>query len=94
MFASRSNYKYVCWEPEPESGRLDAFTFPWTDMFIYCFPPFRILSHVIRKIQAYDSRALVLTSLTRPALVSTAYKTYARHPDNLVLQDSSDETQT
>ena len=53
LFASRVNAKldrYVSWDPDPGSWRTDAFTFTWTDMFVYCFPPFRILPRVVGKI--------------------------------------------
>ena len=47
VFASRQNYKlpkYVSWEPEPENW----FTIAWTDLNMYCFPPFRILPRVLK----------------------------------------------
>lgn len=96
MFASRSNFKlgkYVSWEPDPDSWRTDAFTFAWTDMYVYCFPPFRILPRVIRKIQADRANALVVAPLWTgqpwfPLLRkhATAYKDYPRSPANLAGQ--------
>ena len=57
LFASRLNHKlpkYVSWEPDLGNWKTDAFTFPWSNMFVYCFPPFRILPRVIRKLWEDD----------------------------------------
>ena len=74
-------------------SRADAFTFSWTDIYIYCFPPFRILEHVIRKIQAAGVTEVVVAPHCPgqpwfPLLrkLAVAYKSYPKHPDNLVEQ--------
>lgn len=63
MFASRLNAKirkYVSWEPEPFNWRTDAFSFKWTGLYIYCFPPFSLLPRVVRKIQREGVAAIVV----------------------------------
>ena len=49
MFVSRLNTqieKYVT-----ENWRTNAFSFKWSNMFVYCFPPFSLIPRVLRKIQ-------------------------------------------
>lgn len=63
MFASRLNAKitkYVSWEPEPDNWRTDAFSIKWSNMYIYCFPPFSLLPRVVRKIQKDQTTAIVV----------------------------------
>ena len=63
MFASRLNKKltkYVSWEPAPDNWKTDAFSFSWTNEFIYCFPPFSLIPRVVRKIQRDGARAIVV----------------------------------
>lgn len=53
LFASRINRqtkKYVSWKPEPEAFAIDAFSMNWNNHFAYIFPPFSLLSKVIKKI--------------------------------------------
>ena len=63
LFASRLNAKvtkYVSWEPEPDNWRTDAFSFSWTNKYIYCFPPFSLLPRVVRKVQRDQARAIIM----------------------------------
>ena len=53
LFASRINRqteKYVSWKPEPEAFAVDAFSINWRHHFIYIFPPFSLLTKVIKKL--------------------------------------------
>ena len=53
LFASRINKqieKYVSWKPEPETFAVDAFSVNWRHHFMYIFPPFSLLTKVIKKI--------------------------------------------
>ena len=53
LFASRINRqteKYVTWKPEPEAFAVDAFSINWSHHFMYIFPPFSVLTKVIKKI--------------------------------------------
>ena len=53
LFASRLNRKtekFVSWQPDPEAFAIDAFSFNWSDMFFYAFPPFSCVTQTIEKI--------------------------------------------
>ncbi|XP_070517424.1 uncharacterized protein [Cardiocondyla obscurior] len=53
LFASSINAKldlYVSWLPDPGSWAIDAFTLPWNHFYFYAFPPFILISRVLRKI--------------------------------------------
>ena len=64
LFASRNNRKsekYVSWKPEPESWKVDAFTFKWEINFYYVFPPFSLIARVARKLKIEGSNAILVT---------------------------------
>ena len=66
MFASRINNKlekYVSWKQEPQAIAIDAFTLNWFDTFIYCFPPFSMVSKVLTKITRERTEAVVVVPL-------------------------------
>lgn len=53
LFASNINKKcktYASWKPDPGSWKIDAFSFCWKTLFFYAFPPFSIISKVLKKI--------------------------------------------
>ena len=63
LFASRLNNKllhYVSCEPDPNACHTDAFTLSWSNMYVYCFPPFKLLPRVIRKIVDDGAKAVIL----------------------------------
>ena len=52
LFASRLNKKvekYVSWGPDPGAVEIDAFSFSWTDIFFYAFPPFSCVGRAVEK---------------------------------------------
>lgn len=58
LFASALNAKcdtYISWLPDPGSFAVDAFTLSWEGSFFYAFPPFILVTRVLRKI--IDDRA-------------------------------------
>ena len=63
LFAGRTNRqteKYVSWKPEPQALAVDAFSTNWRHHFMYLFPPFSLLTKVIKKIcQDQATRILV-----------------------------------
>ena len=53
LFASRVNHhlnKYVSLHPDPNAMATDAFTFSWTHITFYAFPPFSIIGETVAKI--------------------------------------------
>ena len=63
-FASRLNNqvpRYFSWKPDPFAEKIDAFTVDWSNLgLIYCFPPFRLLPRVLRKINQDKVTAIVI----------------------------------
>lgn len=54
MFASNLNKKcqrFFSWLPELGAEAVDAFTVDWQYINVYAFPPFAVISRVLRKIQ-------------------------------------------
>jgi len=98
LFASRLNHKikkYVSWEPEPDNWRTDAFSFPWTNMFVYCFPPFSLLPRVWAKVRREGARAIIVAPhwVAQPwfPMLETACRRklrFPRKPGNLSGQGS------
>lgn len=75
LFASRKNRKlpkYVSWHPEPDSWRVDAFSFDWDQHFFYAFPPFSMVARVARKLYQDGASAILVTPLwtTQPWLAA------------------------
>ena len=53
LFASwinRQTEKYISWKPEPDAFAVDVFSINWRHHFTYIFPPFILLTKVIRKV--------------------------------------------
>ena len=54
LFASRLNNKlptYASWKPDPQSSAIDAMSIPWSNKFIYLFPPFSMMWPILSKIE-------------------------------------------
>ena len=54
LFASRLNKQfpsYVAYRPDPESIAIDAFSINWENLKFYAFPPFSVITAVLKKIQ-------------------------------------------
>ena len=63
LFASRINHKlskYVAWKPDPHAIHIDAFTMSWANDYLYLFPPFSLISHVLAKVAADQAEVLVV----------------------------------
>ena len=39
--------KYASWKPDPGATHIDAFSFAWTGMFAYLFPPFCLITRCL-----------------------------------------------
>lgn len=67
LFASLANTRlpsYMSFRPDVNTAHVDAFTTAWNYNYIYCFPPFSLMTKVLKKIQ-HDQvcRALVVCPL-------------------------------
>ena len=63
LFASRLNHQvptYVSWEPDPGAMAMDAFSLDWGKWFFYAFPPFCLISRVLRKIQLDAAKGILI----------------------------------
>ena len=63
LFASRINHqldKYVSWRPDPGAAHIDAFHMSWSHTYGYAFPPFSMIPHTLRKLDADGSLLLVV----------------------------------
>ena len=82
LFASRINRqteKYVSWKPEPEAFAVDAFSINWRHHFIYIFPPFSLLTKVIKKLCQDQATGI---------LVFPAWSTQPWYPQVLELSEN------
>jgi len=63
LFASRINHKvqkYVSWKKDAGAWRINAFSFSWTNMFAYIFPPFNLILRVLQKIEAEEADCVMI----------------------------------
>ena len=66
LFASRTNRKvtpYVSWHPDPGSLAVDAFSIPWSQPLVYCFPPFSLIWKTLSKIWLEKATAILIAPL-------------------------------
>ena len=64
LFASRLNFQvnnYIAWKPDPYAMAVDAFTVNWGELGVcYAFPPFSIISKILRKIECDKVEEMIL----------------------------------
>ena len=63
MFASRLNKqleRYVSWRPDPEALSVNAFSRSWTDIYMYAFPPFSLVTRVMQKIRRDEAECILV----------------------------------
>ena len=68
MFATRVNAKldrYVAWKPDPGAWAIDAFVCEWNMAGMYCFPPFSLISRVLRKVEQDQGTVTLVAPLWR-----------------------------
>lgn len=66
LFASRLNTQlptYASWKPDPGCKVVDAFSFLWTEIFYYAFPPFSLLGRMVQKIRRDQSMCVVIAPI-------------------------------
>ncbi|XP_070189176.1 uncharacterized protein [Littorina saxatilis] len=71
LFATRYSKRlpvFVSPFPDPQAWRVDALDIPWTGLEAYAFPPFPLLSRVIRKAEL-EGPALLLVAPLWPSQV-------------------------
>ena len=66
LFASRLNSqlpKYASCKPDPGATRVDAFSFAWSGMFAYLFPPFCLIARCLKKLESDGALGLIIVLL-------------------------------
>ena len=82
LFASALNFQlpwYCSRCPEALAWRIDALSFPWTNLRLYAFPPFSLLPRILNKI-AQDEADLLLVApyMASETLVSSSHSSLGR----------------
>ena len=60
---SRKCVKFCSFKPCPGASYVDAFTISWSNMRFYCFPPFVLITRVLRKIKSEKARGIIVVPL-------------------------------
>lgn len=63
LFATRWNAKlpkFVSPIPDPKAWKVDAMSFPWSDMVVYLFPPSSMMNKVVQKLALDAPRAILI----------------------------------
>ena len=63
LFASRINFQiepYVSFKPDPGSYAVDAFHINWDQYLFYAFPPFSLITKVLRKIYQEKATGIII----------------------------------
>ena len=63
LFASRLNTqltKYVSFRPDPGAFAVDAFSLSWSHLKFYAFPPFCMISRVLRKVVEDQAQGVIV----------------------------------
>ena len=68
LFASRLNNQleqFASWKPDPEALYVDAFSFCWSDIYMYAFPPFSLIPRVLtlRKLEEDGGQMLLIAPI-------------------------------
>ena len=63
LFASRINFqfkKYISFKADPEAYAVDAFTFSWSNLNFYAFPPFSVILKTLTKVKRDRAEGVVV----------------------------------
>ena len=63
LFASRLNAqftRFVSWRPDPNAIAVDAFTYCWSNELNYIFPPFSLITRVLKKLSEDQAQAILI----------------------------------
>ena len=58
LFASNVNHQfhtYYSYKPDPEASGVDSLTVDWSSQRFYAFPPFSIITNVLKKIKSEEN---------------------------------------
>ena len=68
LFASRANFKvekYISYYPNPDASGVNAFATSCSDLRLYAFPPFAIISKVIPKIEYEKAEGILVVPILK-----------------------------
>jgi hypothetical protein len=93
LFASRINNRlprYVSWRPDPFAENVDAFQMSWKGLNAYAFPPFSVLTQVIRKAREEKPHLILIaphwpTKPWFPLLKSLSQQEFRLPPSSIFL---------
>lgn len=63
MFATSKNAKlptFVSPLPEATAWKVDALSFPWTNLFLYAFPPVILIRQVLHRIRSHPCKVILI----------------------------------
>ena len=70
LFASRISHQvknYFSWKADPDCLAVDAFRQDWSIQFPYAFPPFCLITRVLRQMDAQDVQKMILITPLWPS---------------------------
>jgi hypothetical protein len=76
LFASRLNFQvlvFASWSFDPVASFTDTFTFSWSDMKPYTFPPFSLIGKVIDKILSDKVIDKILSDTVIKAIIIVSF---------------------
>ncbi|XP_043472375.1 uncharacterized protein LOC122505029 [Leptopilina heterotoma] len=79
LFASRINSKckkYCSWDRDPEAYAINAMTVNWKNVFWYAFPPFSLITKVLKKVRDECSLGILVVPYwpkTSASLITEPY---------------------
>ena len=56
--------QYVAWKPDPNSIATDAMQQCWNKMFPYAFPPFSLISRILKKVRQEKVEQMITVTTT------------------------------
>lgn len=68
LFTSRLKHKierYCSWLPDPFAEEINAFSFSWSKLKFYAFPPFSVILKAVRKASNEGARGVMVTPMWR-----------------------------
>ena len=60
---TKLNLNYVAWRSDPKAVAIDAFAISWTNWLFYAFPPFSLITRVLKKIREDSAEGILVVLL-------------------------------